>query len=312
MRAYKGLVIKEQKQNWNMIICSDLDRDCKNETICHELIHIGVHYDKGNLIGNSNPEYEEVAERAGKIVLNIFEYFVRKDRIMNDLKIFNNSEFGQIRTVEIEGKVYFVGKDVANALGYSNPRDAIARHCKGVVKHDSFKDGGQEVALIPEGDMYRLITHSKLESAERFESWVFDEVLPSIRQNGYYENPNMSTEMKAILMIDQKQVKMEQRMDKLEFEIPLYGSEADELSNHVKRKGVSILGGKKSEAYKDSKIRDKVYRDIYGCIKREFGIYDDEGRPVSYKALKRKYLADAHELIDCYEAPCLLYTSRCV
>ena len=160
-----------------------------------------------------------------------------------------------------------------------------------------------EVNVIPEGDMYRLITHSKLESAERFESWVFDEVLPSIRQNGYYENPNMSTEMKAILMIDQKQVKMEQRMDKLEFEIPLYGSEADELSNHVKRKGVSILGGKKSEAYKDSKIRDKVYRDIYGCIKREFGIYDDEGRPVSYKALKRKYLADAHELIDCYEAP---------
>lgn len=306
MRAYKGLVIKEQKQNWNMIICSDLDRDCKNETICHELIHIGVHYDKGNLIGNFNPEYEEVAERAGKIVLNIFEYFVRKDRIMNDLKIFNNSEFGQIRTVEIEGKVYFLGKDVANALGYSNPRDAIARHCKGVVKHDSFKDGGQEVALIPEGDMYRLITHSKLESAERFESWVFDEVLPSIRKNGYYENPNMSTEMKAILMIDQKQVKMEQRMDKLEFEIPLYGSEADELSNHVKRKGVSILGGKKSEAYKDSKIRDKVYRDIYGCIKREFGIYDDEGRPVSYKALKRKYLADAHELIDCYEVPLYL------
>ena len=105
---------------------------------------------------------------------------------MNHLQIFNNAEFGQIRTVEIEGKIYFVGKDVANALGYSNPRDAIARHCKGVVKHDSFKEGGQEVALIPEGDMYRLITHSKLESAERFESWVFDEVLPSIRKHGIY------------------------------------------------------------------------------------------------------------------------------
>lgn len=105
---------------------------------------------------------------------------------MNALKIFSNDEFGEIRTVEIEGKIYFVGKDVANALGYSNPRDAIARHCKGVVKHDSFKEGGQEVALIPEGDMYRLITHSKLESAERFESWVFDEVLPSIRKHGIY------------------------------------------------------------------------------------------------------------------------------
>lgn len=105
---------------------------------------------------------------------------------MNALKIFSNDEFGEIRTVEIEGKIYFVGKDVANALGYSNPRDAIARHCKGVVKHDSFKEGGQEVALIPEGDMYRLITHSKLESAERFESWVFDEVLSSIRKHGIY------------------------------------------------------------------------------------------------------------------------------
>lgn len=107
---------------------------------------------------------------------------------MQELKIFNNSEFGNIRTVEIDGKPYFVGKDVANALGYSNPRDAISRHCKGVVKHDSFKEGGQLIALISEGDMYRLITHSKLESAERFESWVFDEVLPTIRKTGGYLN----------------------------------------------------------------------------------------------------------------------------
>lgn len=229
-----------------------------------------------------------------------------KEAGMNDLKIFNNAEFGQIRTVEINGKIYFVGKDIANALGYSNPRDAIARHCKGVVKHDSFKEGGQEVALIPEGDMYRLITHSKLESAERFESWVFDEVLPAIRQHGYYENPNMSTEMRAILMIDQKQVKMEQRMDRLEFDIPLYGSEADELSGHVRRKGVQVLGGKEAPAYKDAEIRSRVYRDMYDQIKREFGIYDDSGRSKSYKALKRKYIADAHELIDCYQAPTCL------
>ena len=154
--------------------------------------------------------------------------------------------------------------------------------------------------------MYRLITHSKLESAERFESWVFDEVLPAIRQHGHYENPNMSTEMRAILMIEQKQVKMEQRMDKLEFDIPLYGSEADELSGHVKRKGVQILGGKEAPAYKDAEIRSRVYRDMYDQIKREFGIYDDSGRSKSYKALKRKYIADAHELIDCYQAPTCL------
>lgn len=108
---------------------------------------------------------------------------------MNELKIFNNEEFGQIRTIEIDGKPYFVGKDIAKSLGYSNPRDAISRHCKGVVKHDSFKEGGQNISLISEGDMYRLITHSKLESAERFEVWVFDEVLPTLRKTGSYEMP---------------------------------------------------------------------------------------------------------------------------
>ncbi|WP_270289399.1 ORF6C domain-containing protein [Enterocloster citroniae] len=229
---------------------------------------------------------------------------------MNDIKIFNNEEFGQVRTVKIEGKIYFVASDAARALGYEKPANAVAMHCRYTLKqgipHPQNPDKQIEVNVIPEGDMYRLITHSKLESAERFESWVFDDVLPSIRQNGYYENPNMSTEMKAILMIDQKQVKMEQRMDKLEFDIPLYGSEADELSNHVKRKGVAVLGGKQSEAYQDTEIRSKVYRDIYDQIKREFGIYDDSGRPKSYKALKRKYIADAHDLIGCYEAPTYL------
>jgi len=119
---------------------------------------------------------------------------------MQELKIFNSKEFGKVRTVEIDGKIYFVGKDVANALGYSNPRDAILRHCKGVVKHDSFKDGGQLIALIPEGDMYRLITHSKLESAERFESWVFDEVLPCIRKNGSYDMNDNKIESAAYMV----------------------------------------------------------------------------------------------------------------
>ncbi len=117
---------------------------------------------------------------------------------------------------------------------------------------------------------------------------------------------NLSTEMKAILMHDEKIVKIESRMDKLEFDIPLYGSEADELSNHVKRKGVAVLGGKKSEAYKDSNIRSKVYRDIYDQIKREFGIYSDDGKPKSYKALKRKCIYEAHECIDAYEVPTYL------
>lgn len=100
--------------------------------------------------------------------------------------------------------------------------------------------------------------------------------------------------------------KIDTRMDKLEFDIPLYGSEADELSNHVKRKGVAVLGGKQSEAYKDRNVRSKVYRDIYDQIKREFGLYAEDGKPKSYKALKRKYIYEAHEVVDSYEPPMYL------
>lgn len=109
---------------------------------------------------------------------------------MNELQIFNNEEFGQVRTVEIAGKPYFVANDVAKALGYAVPKDAVARHCKGALKRRYLTDGGkQEMKMIPEGDMYRLITHSKLESAERFESWVFDEVLTALRKTGSYGMP---------------------------------------------------------------------------------------------------------------------------
>lgn len=108
----------------------------------------------------------------------------------NDLLIFKNEEFGQIRTVEVEGKIYFVGSDVARALGYEKPANAVAKHCRYTLKqgipHPQNPDKQMEVNVIPEGDMYRLITHSKLESAERFESWVFDEVLPQIHQTGGY------------------------------------------------------------------------------------------------------------------------------
>lgn len=228
---------------------------------------------------------------------------------MHELQIFNNEEFGQIRTVEIDGEIYFVGKDVAVTLGYQNGSRDINRH---VDEEDRRKimvfDGNQdkETIVINESGLYSLILSSKMPNAKKFKRWVTSEVLPTLRKTGSYEMPNMSTEMKAILMIDQKQVKMEQRIDRLEYDIPLYGSEADELSSHVKRKGVAVLGGKQSEAYKDTEIRSKVYRDIYDQVKREFGIYDDSGRPQSYKALKRKYIADAHELIDCYEVPTYL------
>lgn len=106
---------------------------------------------------------------------------------MNSVQIFENPEFGFVRTLDIDGKPYFVANDIARALGYKRPADAITAHCKGSVNRRYLTDGGeQEMKVIPEGDVYRLIVRSQLPSAVRFEAWVFDEVLTSIRRNGGY------------------------------------------------------------------------------------------------------------------------------
>lgn len=109
---------------------------------------------------------------------------------MNEVKIFSNKQFGEVRTLEEQGKVYFCGKDVAEALGYALARKAIADHCKlsGVLKRNLIDNLGrkQQAKFIDEGNLYRLIAHSKLPSAEQFETWVFDDVLPTLRKTGNY------------------------------------------------------------------------------------------------------------------------------
>lgn len=105
----------------------------------------------------------------------------------HEVSVFRNQMFGEVRILQEDGKCLFCASDVAKALGYSNPRDALRRHCKGVVKRDTLTEGGQQqISFIPEGDVYRLIVHSKLPTAVRFERWVFDEVLPTIRKYGGY------------------------------------------------------------------------------------------------------------------------------
>lgn len=106
----------------------------------------------------------------------------------NQIEIFSNAEFGEIRTLKENGKVLFCGSDCAKALGYVKPQNAISAHCRYALKRGiATKQGNlSEMYFIPEGDLYRLIVHSKLPSAEKFESWVFDEVLPDIRKHGMY------------------------------------------------------------------------------------------------------------------------------
>lgn len=156
---------------------------------------------------------------------------------MNEqVKIFDNPEFGQIRTIEQENKVWFGATDVATALGYSNPRDAIVRHCKsaGVVNHDvgvqtGIKSDGspsiQNITMkfINEGNVYRLIANSQLPQAEKFESWIFDDLVPKVMKEGGYimENKEDTPEeiMARAVMIAQETIKRrEQRIEMLEQE----------------------------------------------------------------------------------------------
>ena len=151
-----------------------------------------AHHHEQPLHGPGQPRY---ARR--RLVTAAFLLHRPRRHDMNQMEIFKNPEFGSIRTFEQDGKVLFCGTDVATALGYANPRKAVRDHtrcgtkCSIGVQTGKKADGSPavqmvEMLFIPEGDVYRLIVHSKLPSAERFERWVFDEVLPSIRQHGAY------------------------------------------------------------------------------------------------------------------------------
>ena len=111
---------------------------------------------------------------------------------MNEMQVFQNSEFGSLGVLEINGKPHFPATACAKIVGYAKPHNAIAQHCRYSLKqgvpHPQNPGKNVEMNFISEGDLYRLIVHSKLPAAERFERWVFDEVLPSIRQTGGYGN----------------------------------------------------------------------------------------------------------------------------
>lgn len=107
----------------------------------------------------------------------------------SQLHAFTHPAFGNVRTLSVDGKILFCGRDVATALGYKDSKNALKQHCRGVAFHHPIQDRmgrSQEARFITEGDVYRLIMASRLPAAERFEAWVVDEVLPSIRTQGAY------------------------------------------------------------------------------------------------------------------------------
>ncbi len=188
---------------------------------------------------------------------------------MNQVQIFKNEEFGQVRTIEIDGKPYFMASDVAKALGYARPNDAIQQHCRATVKYRIPISGKmQDVNFIGEGDMYRLITHSKLESAEHFESWVFDEVLPTLRKTGSYEMSKQKEDKKEKLPSVNQMVK--------NIKSALHDAGVD--SKYIAAEIVRI--------YSDNGYPVKVplISDVpvlWDCatMAKELGVYSESGRP---------------------------------
>lgn len=223
---------------------------------------------------------------------------------MNDLQIFNNEEFGEVRTVVLNSEPMFCLADVCKALDIKNATDVAKRIDDDERTRLNLGRQG-ETNFVTESGLYAVILRSDKPNAKKFRKWITGEVLPSIRKTGSYGKPMTTAEKIQLLAQGNEELsgrveKVEDKIDSLENDMPLYGCEIDEIQKHVKRRGVDILGGKKSEAYHDRSIRSLVYSDIYCQLKREYGCVS------SYKSIKRKYIADVHEFIDCYVAPVFL------
>ena len=195
---------------------------------------------------------------------------------LNELQIFNNEEFGDIRTMNINGEPWFVGFDVADALGYKNQSDAIMKHVAEEDRRVIQKSQITTLADVPnrgftfinESGLYALIFGSKLESAKRFKHWVTSEVLPSIRRTGSYQKPMTPEEMMRVQlgMIDGH----EERISKLENTMNIDYGQQRVLEKEVAKVVIESLGGKDSNAYRE--VSKKVFSECNHDIKDYFRV----------------------------------------
>lgn len=221
---------------------------------------------------------------------------------MNDLQIFNNEEFGEVRTAVVNDEPMFCLIDICKALEVKNATDVAKRLDEDELTRLNLGSRAGETNFITESGLYAVILRSDKPNAKKFRKWVTSEVLPSIRKTGSYGMPK--TTGGQIQLLAQGYTELEQKVNdikddvsELKENVPLYSCDIDEIQQHVKRRVVNILGGKQSEAYRDNSIRHKTFSDIWTQLKREYGCVS------TYKSIKRKYIDDVHEFIDCYVVP---------
>lgn len=234
-----------------------------------------------------------------------------------EIQIFRNPEFGDVRTVIIDGEPWFVGNDCAKALGYKNLYNGINKNVDDEDKRVSpveSTSGTQKTTIINESGLYSLIFGSKLPSAKKFKRWVTSEVLPALRKTGGYQIPDLQNNpmkllelhYEAIKQVDHKADmaldktdKLEERFNQFEQDLPLLPEEADSVSAEVKKRVIEILGGKSSNAYHDKSISQTAFIDAYRNLKRNFNVR-------SYKCIKRNQIDTALRIAMGYEPPVYL------
>lgn len=202
--------------------------------------------------------------------------------------VFQSNEFGEVRTIELNNKPYFVAIDIAKSLGYKDTTNAIKQHCRWVVKHHiphpQSKNKTIEANVIPEGDMYRLITNSELPSAEKFESWIFDEVLPQIRQTGGYipQNENETEEdilAKAIL-IAQKTIEKKNKIIEEQKPLVSFANKVATSQNSLLVREVAKLASKQGLNIGEKRLWNKL---------REWGLIFKNSREPKQYGIDRGY-----------------------
>lgn len=222
---------------------------------------------------------------------------------MNDLQIFKNSEFGEVRTVTVNDEPMFCLTDICKALEMSNPTMVAQRLDEDErTKLDLGRQG--ETNFITESGLYAVILRSDKPNARKFRKWVTSEVLPSIRKTGSYNKPMTTAE--KIHLLAQSDEELTHRVDEVEAEVeelketmPLLAVDCDRITNAVKAKGVETLGGKDSNSYKNRSLRGRVYADIHREVKRQFGV-------TTYKAIKRNQCEKAVAFVRNYNVPFVL------
>ena len=218
---------------------------------------------------------------------------------MNDLQIFNNEEFGEVRTAVVNDEPMFCLIDICKALEIKNATDVAKRLDEDELTRLNLGSRAGETNFITESGLYAVILRSDKPNAKKFRKWVTSEVLPTIRKTGSYGMPK--TTGGQIQLLAQGYTELEQKVNdikddvsELKENVPLYSCDIDEIQQHVKRRVVNILGGKQSEAYRDNSIRHKTFSDIWTQLKREYGCvstYKSKNNP-KYAAVMSKSIRD--------------------